>query len=103
MSLDYLVTKEEVTKALRKVIDPELGVDVVGLGLIYEVTIQNEGLVLITMTLTTPGCPLHDTLVNGVKSAVQSLPTVEKVDVNLVWEPEWSPEKMSPEIRKLFF
>ncbi|WP_241657860.1 metal-sulfur cluster assembly factor [Anaerobacillus alkaliphilus] len=101
--MDYLVTKEEVTKALRKVIDPELGVDVVGLGLIYEVTIQNEGLVLITMTLTTPGCPLHDTLVNGVKSAVQSLPTVEKVDVNLVWEPEWSPEKMSPEIRKLFF
>jgi metal-sulfur cluster biosynthetic enzyme len=53
------------------------------------------------MTLTTPGCPLHDSIVSGVKYSVQSLEEVTRADVNLVWEPAWSPEKMTPEGLKL--
>lgn len=100
--MEFLLTKEEVYKALEKVLDPELGVDVVNLGLIYDALVNEDHSVYIKMTLTTPGCPLHDTLINGVKTAVQSLPTVTKVDVDLVWEPEWTPEKMSPKIRDMF-
>ncbi|QOY34130.1 metal-sulfur cluster assembly factor [Anaerobacillus isosaccharinicus] len=100
--MEYLLTKEEVYKALEKVLDPELGVDVVNLGLIYDALVNEDHSVYIKMTLTTPGCPLHDTLINGVKTAVQSLPTVKKVEVDLVWEPEWTPEKMSPKIRDMF-
>lgn len=100
--MEYLLTKEEVYKALEKVLDPELGVDVVNLGLIYDVDVNEDKNVQITMTLTTPGCPLHDTLTNGVKTAVQCLPTVKNVQVDLVWEPEWTPERMSPKIRDMF-
>lgn len=100
--MEFLLTKEEVYKALEKVLDPELGVDVVNLGLIYDALVNEDHSVYIKMTLTTPGCPLHDTLINGVKTAVQSIPTVTKVDVDLVWEPEWTPEKMSPKIRDMF-
>ncbi|WNF35785.1 metal-sulfur cluster assembly factor [Bacillaceae bacterium IKA-2] len=100
--MEYELTKEEVYKALEKVIDPELGVDIVNLGLIYDAIVKDDNCVYVKMTLTTPGCPLHDTLINGVKSAVQTLPTVKSVEVDLVWEPEWTPEKMSPKIRDMF-
>ncbi|MFN7251769.1 MAG: metal-sulfur cluster assembly factor [Anaerobacillus sp.] len=100
--MEFTLTNEEVYKALEKVLDPELGVDVVNLGLIYDVLVEEDNSVCIKMTLTTPGCPLHDTLTNGVKSAVQCLPNVTKVEVDLVWEPEWTPEKMSPKIRDMF-
>ncbi|MDQ0255442.1 metal-sulfur cluster biosynthetic enzyme [Evansella vedderi] len=93
--------KEEIMKQLETVIDPELGVDVVNLGLIYDVTIEGPNAV-ITMTLTTPGCPLHDTMINGVRSAVQLHPEMERCEVNLVWEPAWTPERMSPEVRDMF-
>lgn len=99
--MEFVLTSEEVFKALKRVLDPELGVDVVNLGLIYEVDVKETD-VTVTMTLTTPGCPLHDTLINGVKAAVQCLPNVENVHVNLVWEPEWTPEKMSPKVREMF-
>jgi len=100
--MEFKLTKEEVYKALEKVLDPELGVDIVNLGLIYDAIVKDDNSVYVKMTLTTPGCPLHDTLTNGVKSAVQSLPTVQNVEVELVWEPEWTPEKMSPKIRDMF-
>ncbi|MBU9711494.1 metal-sulfur cluster assembly factor [Bacillus tamaricis] len=94
------MNKEELMKQLEMVIDPELGVDVVNLGLIYDVTIA-ETEVKITMTLTTPGCPLHDTMINGVRSAVIDHPNVTKCDVELVWEPAWTPEKMSSKVRDM--
>lgn len=100
--MEFKLTIEEVYKALEKVIDPELGVDIVNLGLIYDVIVKDDKSVYVEMTLTTPGCPLHDTLTNGVKSAVQTLPNVQNVEVELVWEPEWTPEKMSPKIRDMF-
>jgi metal-sulfur cluster biosynthetic enzyme len=102
MKMEFLLTKEEVLKALEKVLDPELGVDVVNLGLIYDVYVNEDYRVYVKMTLTTPGCPLHDTLINGVKTAIKCLPTVKNVDVDLVWEPEWTPEKMSPKVRDMF-
>ncbi|WP_102347368.1 metal-sulfur cluster assembly factor [Bacillus sp. Marseille-P3661] len=91
--------KEMVMKELESVIDPELGVNVVDLGLIYEVDIDDNHNVDITMTLTTPGCPLHDSITNGAKFVVEALEEVKNVQVNLVWEPAWSPDRMSERAR----
>lgn len=89
--------KEKVIEALRSVYDPELNINVVDLGLIYHVEVTEEHDVNVTMTLTTPGCPLHDSITTGVRYAVQGIEETKNVDVNLVWEPAWSPEKMTPE------
>ena len=80
--------------ALSKVIDPELGVDVVGLGLIYDVTLE-DGECLVTMTLTMMGCPLTDVLANGITAALMPLAGVKRVKINLVWSPAWSIANMS--------
>lgn len=87
------VEREQVTEALREVFDPELGMSVVDLGLIYGVEIDG-GRVRITMTLTTPGCPLHDSMTEWVRQAVGSLPEVDDVAVTLTFEPPWTPERM---------
>ncbi|WP_231699322.1 metal-sulfur cluster assembly factor [Limnochorda pilosa] len=76
-------------------IDPELGLNVVDLGLIYDVHIGDGGHVEVTMTLTTPGCPLHGSMADGVREVVAMLPGVRSVDVHLVGEPPWGPERMS--------
>jgi metal-sulfur cluster biosynthetic enzyme len=93
--------KEKVLEALKSVYDPELNINVVDLGLIYNVEVSDEADVTITMTLTTPGCPLHDSITTGVRYSVQGLEETRNVEVNLVWEPAWSPEKMTPEGIKL--
>ncbi|RKD21706.1 FeS assembly SUF system protein [Ammoniphilus oxalaticus] len=85
---------EQVYDQLRKVIDPELNINVVDLGLIYDVKLD-QGKLEIAMTLTTPGCPLHDSIVNGVKYAVSTVEGVEQVDVELVWSPPWTPDHMT--------
>lgn len=89
--------KEKVLEALKSVYDPELNINVVDLGLIYNVEVTDEADVKVTMTLTTPGCPLHDSITTGVRYSVQGIEETRNVDVNLVWEPAWSPEKMTPE------
>lgn len=99
---EFVLNKEEVLKVLETVIDPELGVDVVNLGLIYEVNIEKDDVVDIKMTLTTPGCPLHDMMTSGVRSAVETLPGVNAVNVEVVWEPQWTPKMMSEKIRDRF-
>lgn len=86
-----MVTKEEVMRVLENVIDPEIGLSVVDMGLIYSVVVKN-GDVRIKMTLTTPGCPLAALLVREVKNAVAKIDKVKNVEVKLVWEPPWSPE-----------
>lgn len=93
--------KEKVLEALKSVYDPELNINVVDLGLIYNVEVSDEADVTITMTLTTPGCPLHDSITTGVRYCVQGLEETRNVEVNLVWEPAWSPENMTPEGLKL--
>ncbi|WP_040208423.1 metal-sulfur cluster assembly factor [Neobacillus jeddahensis] len=91
--------QEKVFEALKSVYDPELNINVVDLGLIYQVEITNEADVTVTMTLTTPGCPLHDSITRGVRYCVEAMEETRKVEVNLVWQPAWSPDKMTAEGR----
>jgi metal-sulfur cluster biosynthetic enzyme len=92
--------KELVLEQLRLVYDPELGVNVVDLGLIYDMEQTDDGKLTITMTLTTPGCPMHDTIAGGVERAVIGLPGVKSVQVDVVWSPPWTPDKMSDEAKE---
>src|ERR671933_853220 len=95
------VTTEQVYSALRKCMDPEIPVNVVDLGLIYGVGISPENNnVDIKMTMTTRGCPLHDTLVSDVKRYVGKVNGVGNVNVNIVWDPPWSLEKMNQDVRE---
>ncbi len=89
----------KINEQLKKVIDPELNINIVDLGLIYNVS-EDAGDVVIKMTLTTPGCPLHDSIVGGVKHAVSELSEVKSVDVDVVWSPLWSPDLMSEDALK---
>lgn len=93
---DSEITEDEVMAALRGVIDPEMGIDIVALGLIYDVQI-NRTLVSIKMTLTMRGCPMHDSIVGGVRLVVLNLDGIEDVDVDTVWDPPWTPAMMSAE------
>ena len=93
-----MVDKEQVMKALSGVMDPELGLNIVELGLVYGVEIEGNK-VGVTMTLTTPGCPLHTAIARGAESAVRNIPGVEAASVQVVWDPPWTPERMSPEAR----
>jgi len=96
-----LVTKEDVIKALKKVYDPEIPVNIVDLGLIYGIEIKDNS-VNIKMTMTAPGCPLGFLLVDMVKEAVkEEIPSVKEVNVKLVWDPPWTPERMSEEAKRL--
>lgn len=87
--------EEKILEALKSVYDPELNINVVDLGLIYGIGITDENDVHITMTLTTPGCPLHGSITSGVRYCVEGIEEVRNVDVNLVWEPAWSPAQMT--------
>jgi len=94
-------TREIILEALRDVIDPELGFNVVDLGLIYIVEIV-DCVVDITMTMTTPGCPAQDYIMMGVQERGLRVPGVKDVNIALVWEPQWSPTKMMPAAKKHF-
>ncbi len=93
------VTQEEVYSALRKCMDPEIPVNVVDLGLIYGVKVNEENNIDIEMTMTTRGCPLHDTLVSDVKRYVGKINGVAGVNVSIVWDPPWSVDKIEPTVR----
>ncbi len=92
-------TPETVRKALRGVKDPELNLNVVDIGLIYDITVGEAGEVHVNMTLTSPGCPSGPEIVGDVKRAVEDLEGVTSVSVEIVWEPYWTPERMDPRIR----
>ena len=94
------VTKEQVFSELRKCMDPEVPVNVVDLGLIYGVNVSDKNNVDIKMTMTTRGCPLHDTLVSDVKRNLNNLEGIGSVNVEIVWDPPWSIEKMNPAVRE---
>jgi FeS assembly SUF system protein len=89
----------EIVAALKTVFDPEIPADIYELGLIYKVEISDERAVDVTMTLTTPNCPAAGELPTQVENAVASVPGVGVVNVNLVWDPAWSPDRMSDEAR----
>jgi metal-sulfur cluster biosynthetic enzyme len=95
MTPSLLTSEDAVRAALREVIDPELGENLVDLGLIYGVTVEETSIV-VDLTLTTPGCPLHASLHAAAERAIRLMvPGVERVLINLVWEPRWTPERMS--------
>ena len=87
--------KDNLMGALELVIDPELGVDIVNLGLVYNVEMDGEGKTTVTMTLTSMGCPLAGTIVDQVKRALIDIPEVNEVEVNIVFNPPWTRDMMS--------
>ena len=96
-----VATADDVMDALREVIDPELGLDVVSLGLVYGVEVDDEGEATVRMTLTSPYCPLGPMLESQVHAATQFLPGIEGVKVDLVWDPPWDPHTMASDEVKL--
>jgi metal-sulfur cluster biosynthetic enzyme len=87
--------KESILGALEQVIDPELGIDIVNLGLVYDIDMDDAGKVTVTMTLTAMGCPLAGVIVDQVQIALRDLPEVKETDVNIVWNPPWTKDKLS--------
>ncbi len=94
-----MINLKQIREALQDVYDPELGVNVVELGLVYDISEPAEGDLLIRMTMTTPGCPMHDNISESVEWAVLQVVGVSSVKVDVVWDPPWSPEMMSEEAK----
>jgi metal-sulfur cluster biosynthetic enzyme len=94
-----MATVEEVTDALRDVIDPELGLDFVELGLIYDVEVENDGTVRITYTLTSPGCPIGPQVSEQIEEFVSELDGVNQVEPTMTFSPPWTPERMSEDAK----
>ncbi len=91
------MSKDEILEQLKTVVDPEIGIDIVSLGLIYEVKIENEE-VKIKMTMTTPACPLSGLLVSDVEATLRRM-GIKKYDVQLVFDPPWTPDMMDEKVR----
>jgi len=94
-----MITEEDVYTAISTVIDPEVGFDIVSLGLIYGVKIENNH-VNVTMTLSTKGCPLHELIQQWVKEAVLKLEEVQECHIEIVWEPAWNISMASERVKK---
>ncbi|TXL73410.1 metal-sulfur cluster assembly factor [Vineibacter terrae] len=100
MTTATVALDEQVKEALRLVIDPELGYNIVDLGLVYDVAIADSGVANITMTTTTRGCPATSYLQAGARDAARSVQGIESVDVTLTYEPPWTPQMMSVEAKR---
>jgi len=96
---DDLTLFDPVMDALKTVQDPEIPVNLVDLGLIYELLVKKGGVVFVEMTLTTPSCPVAASMPGEVKNAIAAVPGIEDVRVRLVWEPTWTQDRMSEEAR----
>jgi len=92
-------TPETIRKALRGVKDPELNLNIIDIGLVYDIAIDEAGHVGVKMTLTSPGCPAGPEIVGDVKRTIEDLEGVTGAEVEIVWEPYWTPERMDPRIR----
>jgi metal-sulfur cluster biosynthetic enzyme len=94
------MTEEQIRNALCAVYDPEIGVNIIDLGLVYKVAVQKQN-VAIDLTMTTPACPLHEVIIRNMKDVLASaIPGIGIVDVNLVWQPVWTPDMMSEAAKK---
>lgn len=87
--------EDNLMGALENVIDPELGIDIVNLGLVYGVDLDDEGIAIVTMTLTAMGCPLAGHIEQDVKRVMEDIPEVKDTEVNIVWNPPWTKDNMS--------
>ncbi len=95
-----LYTKEELFLAISTVLDPEVGFNLVEMGLIYDAECDDEGNVKVTMTLSTKACPLHQMIVQWVKEAVEKMADIKEVDVEVVWEPVWNISMADDNVKK---
>ncbi len=92
--------RKEVERALSSVIDPELGIDIVSLGLVYHVSIDGDD-VCVVMTLTTPGCPMHGTISADVEQRLRQMSWIENINVRVTYDPPWTPERLTARARVL--
>ncbi len=97
-SSDPVVSEDQVKLALRRVKDPELNLNIMDLGLVYGIQVEGAK-VKVDMTLTSPGCPSGPEIMTDAENEIRALPGVEDVEMNLVWQPFWTPEKMEPRVR----
>jgi len=95
---DPVVSDDQVRLALRRVKDPELNLNIMDIGLVYGISVEGAK-VKVDMTLTSPGCPSGAEIMADADKEIRALPGVEDVEINLVWQPFWSPEKMEPRVR----
>src|SRR6266508_43669 len=92
-------TPDAVRKALRAVKDPELNLNIIDIGLVYDVEVNETGMVHVRMTLTSSGCPAGTEIIDDVKRVVTDLEGVQAAEVELVWDPYWTPDRMDPRVR----
>jgi metal-sulfur cluster biosynthetic enzyme len=92
-------SEDAVRKAIRAVKDPELNLNIIDIGLIYDVDVTSTGDVFVKMTLTSPGCPSGAEIIGNVRDVVSAMDGVNSVDVELVWDPFWTPERMDPRVK----
>jgi len=93
------VTPDTVRAALRRVKDPELNLNIIDLGLVYTIAVDEANKVIVDMSLTSPGCPAGPQIMGDVERTIQAMAGVGKVVINLVWEPFWTPERIEPKVR----
>lgn len=96
------IREDQVIDALRAVVDPEIQMNIIDLGLVYEVLIEDQCNVLVRMSLTSPGCPFGPEIVRNADQVVRMLDGVGTVEIEIVWDPPWTPEKMSEDARTIF-
>lgn len=94
-----MLTKAQVREALKKVIDPEIGINIIDLGLVYDVQVEND-VAHVSMTLTVPGCPLANMLTRQAEQAVRAVEGVRDVKLELTWDPPWNPKMMSDDAKR---
>ncbi len=94
-----MATEKQIMETLSQINDPEIGINIVDLGLIYNLILDEKSIKVI-MTLTTPGCPMHTSISLGVQNAIRRLDNSRNVDVELVWYPRWTPDMMSDKAKK---
>ena len=95
-----MVTEDQAREALKRIEDPEVGLNIVDLGLVYDIDVDGST-VNVKMTLTSPGCPVGPQLLGGAKLVLQELDDVDEANIELVWEPYWSPDRINPEYREI--
>ena len=98
-AVSILPSEEDLKEALRTVYDPEIGINIVDLGLVYDILVEDDGEVGVTMTLTSPGCPLSHVIGEQVREALDGLPGITSVKLDLVWTPPWSPAMMTEDAK----
>lgn len=99
MNTSAPLTTETIWSTLATILDPEFGLNIVDMGLVYEVRLDGPH-VTVAMTLTTPSCPAGDMIFDGARAALSALPGVGDVHINLVWDPAWTPDMLTPAARQ---